>query len=515
MWLSVLVVAATALASDEACFKQAERERASGHNAEAVRIYREVFTRYPDSARADEAKFMCAMGSRGAERLRLLAELDKDGVKRETRSAALYNLAVESSNTELFAKCVKLDPHGRYAPYANLKYGLALSSSEDPLVHTRGLEILLGIAFEKGPLANEALFLVAIQSYRDKRYTEARKLFKRYVSSYPNGERFDEARSMSVWCDFMEQRYDAAAAACGEGEIDDLAYIKASCAYAKGEDQKALVLFRQYLKTYPEGRFRDDAELVVSKLAYEEAQRTGSAADIAYWKGMAAIRDGDNRGGIKLLEEAVSLGIKGDESREARLLIADRNLRLGKIELARGAYRKLIAEGACVQMSMARIASVGRLLDGDEAESCARMLLQSDEAEFRQTGWEILGECEEARGKSAAAMDMYRKCLAESAKGDCRASAALRLGKLEFAAKEFELADSTLRQAITLNEANDDAKAETYLTLAKNAEAKGDRELASSYATIVISLFGDTPFADEARRLMAHSSFTNPHFAVD
>ena len=108
-------------------------------------------------------------------------------------------------------------------------------------------------------MGGEALYLAALQSYRDRRYGEAGSLYRRYRKLYPAGEHVAETRTMSVWCDFLEGRYADAAAACGEGDTDDLAYIRAACAYATGDSARALKLFRKYLADYPEGRYRADA----------------------------------------------------------------------------------------------------------------------------------------------------------------------------------------------------------------------------------------------------------------
>jgi len=179
--------------------------------------------------------------------------------------------------SDLHGNLCKLDPKGKYAPYANLKYGSILNASADPAERRKGVEILLGIAFGKGPLADEALYLAAIQSYREKKYGEAGSLFRRYRKSHPKGEHFDEARSMSAWCDFMEGRYADAAASCGEGELDDLAYIRAACAYSTGDNEKALALFKKYLEDYPKGRYRADAELPIARIEFDQAQKANDA----------------------------------------------------------------------------------------------------------------------------------------------------------------------------------------------------------------------------------------------
>ncbi len=580
------------IAADEILFRLAECDRVSGRTAEALKEYVELFTRYPESEHAPRARFLNAMGRTGLERRKLLSELDSDRVDLETRTAALYHLGSEASDTEALEKCVKLDPKGKYAPYANLKYGTLLNASEDPKARRKGVEVLLGLAFGGGELADEALYLAAIQSYREKKYGEAGSLFRRYRKNHPKGEHFDESRSMSAWCDFLEGRYADAAATCGQGEADDLAYIRAACAYSTGDNETALRLFRKYLDDYPKGAYRADAELPIARIEFDRAVETNdvaktiesakrgfglsklaadelrlawayekagkpvaavaeyaqvarnfpgsdeaaeamyrkamidarddnwSAAELAlaeamssgklgkrtaeatYWRGVAAMKLGHEVEGAGFLENAVAAGIGLDESREARLMVADFDHRSGRLEQAKAAYAKLVKEGACERMSAARILAVGRIVDIEDAEICARALVKSEAPEWRQAGWGLLGDCEMKRAAYSAAIEAYRKCLAEPAKTESAAAAALALGKLEFRAGEFENADRTLKTAIELNAANARVRAEAYVTLAKNAGAKGDWKSAVAYATVVSSLFDDVEFGAEAKKII-------------
>ena len=584
------------IAADELLFRLAECDRVTGKSEAARKQYCELFTKHADSKHAARAKFLYAMGAGENVRRKLLAELDSDRVDAETRTAALYHLGAETSDRDLLAKCVKLAPKGQYAAYANLKYGLLLEESADPAERRKGVEVLLGIAFGGGPLADEALYLAAIQSYRDKKYSEAGSLFRRYRKTMPTGEHIAEVRSMAAWCDFMEGRYADAAAACGEGETDDLAYIRAACAYSVGENEKALELFRKYLEDYPQGRYRADAELPIARIEFDAAQKTNdtaktiesakrgfglsklaadqlrlawayekagkpqeavaeyvqiaerhagseeaaeamyrkamidarnenwSAAELAlaeamateklgtrkaeaaYWRGVAAMKLGHETEGAAFLEQAVKAGIGLDESREARLMIADCDYRGGRTELAKKAYVTLVREGACERMSAARILTVGKLVGGDEAEICAKALTGGESAEWRQAGWALMGESQEKKGAYAAAIEAYRKCLAETARTEEAAQAALRLGKLEFRAGEFDKAEATLKRAIELNANDAKARAEAYVTLAQNAGAKNDWKTAVAYATVVTSLFDDAALCAEAKKIIeAHS----------
>ena len=581
------------VAGDEILFRLAECDRVAGRNDAARKGYETIFGKYPDSRYASRARFMYAMGMQGVERRRRLLELDSDRVPVDIRAAALYYIGSEASDMDVLARCVKLEPKGKYASYASLKIGTHLTASDDPAQRRKGVETLLGIAFGGGQMADEALYLAALQCYRDKKYGEAGSLFRRYRKMHPKGEHLSEARAMSVWSDFLQGRYADAAAACGDGETDDLAYVRAASAYAMGESERALALFRKYLEDFPQGRYRAEAELPIARIefdaarksqdvsrtvesakrsfglsklasdqlrlawAYEKAGKADAAAaeyeeiakkfqgseeaaealyrramlaaaegnwsgaelslaeavasgklgrrkgEALYWRGVAAVKLGHEEAGAGFLRQALEAGLGLDETREAKLMLADHDYKSGRKDDARAAYAALVREGACARMSASRIFAVGRFLGGAEGEICAKELAKSDAPEWRQTGWALLGECEEAREAYAAAISSYRKALAENARTESLAAATLRLGKLEFRAGEFDKADLTLKKSLGLNASNPRAKAEAYLTLAKNAEGGGDAKSAVIYATAVVSLFDDEEMCAEAKRILA------------
>lgn len=580
------------IAADELIFRIAECDRAAGRSEAARKGYAEIVTKYPKSKHAQKARFTYAMGAKGLERRKLLTELDSDQVDKEIRVAALYYLGSDNSDAEALVKCVRLDPKGKYAQYANLKYGNMLLSSKEASERRKGVEVLLGIGFGGGPLADDALYLAGVQSYRDKRYDEAAMVFRRYLKTNANGKNTEDSRSMLAWCLFLQGKYSDAAAVCATGKSDDLDYVRAACAYSTGDNELALSLFKKYLEDYPKGHYRADAELPVARIefdaaqkgndlsktiesakrsygisklaedqlrlawAYEKAGKPGEAAaeydkiaknfsgsesaagalylrgmlearadnwsaveltlaealatgklgkrtaEALYWRGVAAVKIGHEAEGVKLLAEALNKGLGLEQSREARMIIADFDFRAGNVEKAKSAYVALIKDGACERMSAARLLAVGKLVGGEAAEACAKALTALPAAEWRQAGWALLGECEERREAFTAAIASYRKCLAEKATTEELASAALRLGKLEARAGEYDSSDVTLKRAITLNSSNPTARADAYVMLAKNAGARGDWQSARAYATVVTSLFGDGAAVAEAKRIL-------------
>ena len=267
------------IAADELLYRFAECDRALGRNESSLARYAELYGKHPDSKYAYQSRFMHAMGMTGVARKQELAALDTDRVPAEIRAAALYHLGIDNSDANILGRCVKADPKGKYADYARLRQGTILTDSKDEAERRKGVELLLSIAFSnKGELSEESLYLAAVQSYRDKKYGEAGSLFRRYLKLYSKGARTEDVRMMTVWSDFMCGRYADAAAACGDGASDDTAYVKASCAYATGDEKGAAALFRKYLDDYPQGKYRADAELQLARLEFNLAEKSGDSS---------------------------------------------------------------------------------------------------------------------------------------------------------------------------------------------------------------------------------------------
>ena len=536
---------------------------------------------------------MRALAGTPEERTSELKVLDSDRVAADIRAAALYYLGSAANDPETLARSVRLDPKGKYAPYADFHRAAILVKSPDATVRRKAVELLLGIAFGKeSKFSEDALYLAAVQSYNEKKYGEAASIFGRYLKRYPEGKHASEVRTMTAWSNYLGGKYADCAALCGDGSTDDFAYLLGACAYATGDNAAAMRHFKSYLDKFPQGRFRANAELPLARMgfdtassggnqsgvienakrayalsglscdslrlawAYESAGKTAEAeaqytetaskfpgtddaaealyrkamiaarakkwsacelalaealssgrnakrrAESFYWRGVSAVQLGHEQEGATFLKDALSAGLPLDESREARLMLADFAWRSGKTDEAKAAYAKLVREGATERMSAAKALSVGKLLGGDEAMACAKQLVASDSAEWRQAGHVLMGTVEEKAGNFTKAVEAYRKAMAEDACIADLSPAALALGKLESRAGEHDKADATLRRAVELNADSPRARAEAYVALAKNAAAKGDVETARKYATVVTALFADEELCAEAKKIL-------------
>jgi len=594
---------------DEIKYRLAECARMAGDQKAARAAYGELLARHPLSRHAARARLMMALSGTEEEKLAELKLLDTDSTPAPIRATALYHLGVATKDADMLQRSVKLDPKGRYAPYAKFRHASLVADNPDPAVRRQAIGELMELHFGKdAKLAREALYLAATRSYSDKRYGEASSLFRRYMKVYPKDERISMARTMAAWSDYMSGKYADAVALCGDGSDDDSAYLLGACAYSTGDFAKAKALMHSYLEKFPAGRYRRSVELPLARMdfdaaekeddaskaveaakrgvalsngvadrmrlawAYEKAKRDDeaateyaaiardfastddaaealfrkamvdvrarrwSAAELAlaealssgknarrkaeslYWRGVAAGMLGHEAESVGFLKEALGLGLSLDQSREARLMIADADIAAGRKDAAREAYVKLVAEGACDRMSASKSRSVGRFLLseaeglGDDAaaegarsaaKACARaMIVRADTPEWRQAAFALLGAVEESAGEYTAAVESYRKCMAEPVRTEETRAVSLALGILETKAGMHGDADRTLKEAVKLNASDAARRGQAYLWLARNCESMTDYRGACAYATVVVTLFDDDELVGEASKIV-------------
>ena len=589
--------------ADELLFRLAECDRMLGVKLEARRRYGELLERYPLSRHANRARFHRALCGTDDEAKAEFKLLDSDSVPADVRAAALYHVGVLASDASALARSVRMDPKGRYAPYAKFRHAQLTVDSPDFAVSRAAIGELMEIHFGSNKeLGRQALHLAAAKSYALKRYGEASSLFRRYLKLYPQDANAEQARIMAAWSDYLVGKYSDAAALCGEAKSDDLAYLLAASAYATGDMARAKELMHNYLERFPHGRYRKAVELPLARMAFDSAEKASntngvieaarrsvalsgaaadrlrlawalerggfendaaneyttvardfpstddaaealfrkamielrakkwSAADLSlaealktgknarrkaeslYWRGIAAFQTGHAVEGSKFLAEALELGLSLDQSREARLCLADADLQAGRIKQAKEAYARLVREGATERMSAAKLHSVGKMLveckDGEEAfaeaKLCAQALLDGDKsAEWRQAGFLLRAEAEEAAGEYSAALESYRLGFAEKVRTQDCLSAALAYGTLLSRDGRHTQADEILKEAVKLNSANPVLRARAYLALSRNCQAMTDYRGAVAYATVVLTLFDDSELSAQAKKIIA------------
>lgn len=447
------------------------------------------------------------------------------GKNRELAEEALYLAGVQCYNEKRYGEAVSLlnrflkaYPDGKHAGdvrtmavwscYLSGKYADAIALAGDGAT-------------------DDAAYVRAASAYANGDAKRSVELFRKYLEDWPQGKYrtnaelplarigFDEAEKSGDVNKAVECAGRAYALSKQAGDSLRLAW-----AYERnGLGDKALAQYLSVAKDYP--RSDDAAEALYRKAMLDLREERWSAAELSlaealasgrnprrkgeslYWRGIACIKLAHPEEGVKHLREALATGLSVDQSREARIFIADADLRAGRTDVAREAYRVLVREGACDRLSAAKIREVGLLVGGAEAKTCAEALIKGDSSQWRQAGYAMLGAEQEKAGEFSAAIESYRKCLAEDAEVEAIAEASLHLGVLEAKAGDFDAARKTLTRAVSLNGASPSARAQAYVALAQTCEQVKDYTNACAYATVVVSLFDDEKLCGEAKRILA------------
>ena len=372
------------------------------------------------------------------------------------------------------------------------------------------------------------VFVKATANERMGNRDEALALARKYLEEFPQGRHRDALELERARMEFdaaaksgdKAKALDAAkrAVAFGKGAV---AFDRLRCAWAlelAGEAEKAEAEYASVAKDFPgkgdaaEAMYRRAMSLLrreqwaAAELSLAEALASGIDGErralALYWRGVASMRSGHAAEGVALLKDAVKAGLPLDESREARLMIADADFNSGRTEEAKAAYTELIRQGALERMGAAKTLSVGKLLGGEEARLCAQSLVKSDSAEWRQAGYALLGSVEEAAGAYGAAVYAYSKAMEEKCSTESLAKVALRLGVLESRGGDPVKAEEALKRAVELNAKDQSARAEAYLALAEAALQRRDVEKARGYATVVTTLFENSQFSKRAEEIL-------------
>ena len=382
---------------------------------------------------------------------------------------------------------------------------------------------------------DDAAYLLAACAYSSGDTARALTLMKSYLERFPQG-RYREAVELPlarIAFESAEKSSDTAgvieaarrSAALSKSSADRLrlawAYEKADRTaeamaeyegVAKdfsGTDDAAEALFRKAMIDLRAQKW-SSADLALAE-ALASGRNLKRKAETLYWRGIAANRLGHEAEGCRVLAEALKLGLSLDQSREARLLLADAEFKADHRQEAKAAYAQLVREGACERMSAAKLNGVGRFLLScrsgedalEEAKMCARALIANGQSPaWRQTGYILQAQAEEAAGEFSSAIDSYAHGFAEKIRTESSPDAALCYGILLSKADRHVEADKVLKEAVSLNAKDASRRARSYLWLAKNSEAMTDYHGACAYATVVVTLFDNAEIVAEAKRIL-------------
>jgi len=441
--------------SESALYLAAATSFADREYDEAGSLVRRYLKSHPSGKHAAECAEMAAwcayLGGRFADAIALCGEGKTDGTA-YVRAAATRSAGDAARAKSMLTEYLADFPQGRYRKEAEL----ALARLDFAASETTG---------DAEPAIESARRVLALSG------TAADRV--RLAWAYERGGRHDEAvREYSA----VAERHP-------------------------GTSEAALAMFQKAMIDLRAGRW-SAADLALGEALANNNFDKRHVGEARYWRGMAACRLGHEAEGALALKAALDAGISLDQSREARLAIADIDFNAGRTNEAVRAYAQLVREGATARMSAAKTLAVGRLMPAAEKKLCAEALTKGATAEWRQAGYALLGEAEESLGNMTAATAALEKCVAEPCETEALAGVAVTLGGLRSKRGDYAGAEALLNRAVALNAKNGAARAEAYLLLANNAAARGDPQAAKGFATVVVTLFEHTPFAKDAADLL-------------
>ena len=301
--MSILLVASSLALAPSDRLKMADRMFAKGLYAEAAREYASL-----DGAKSvsqDDIAFRIAecdrMLGREDAAIERYGKLVLHDIPASMRAVALYRLACAKNDAALFAECERIDPDGKYAPYARLKRAVLLSKSERPEARREATGLFLELAASSNKsVAEEAVYAAATLAYGDRRWKEAAILFARLGKIAPDGARASAARVPYAWSAFLAGRHTECLAVCGDSAEDDFAYLRGAALLALDRKDQGLAELEKYLETHPQGRYRTAAEPPVERAKFSAAVKKGDAAAAVQAARLAAAASGKPSDALRL-----------------------------------------------------------------------------------------------------------------------------------------------------------------------------------------------------------------------
>ena len=435
--------------AEEAIYAAATLAYGDGRWNEAAILFGKLRKNFPDGTRAKAALVPFAwstyLGGRYTECISTCSDSTEDDLF-YLRAASMFALDRKDQGLAEFEKYLEAHPRGRYRssaeiPVQRARYDAAVKNGD------LGAAVQAAkLAFSSSNAAFDALRL-AWAHEKSGAMDDARREYCGIVEKWPNDPVAGEALFANAMLDFRDGKWNSC----------DLALEEA-------------------IKRFPGFARKNEA---------------------LYWRGVAAVKLGHEADGVARLKEALELGLSLDLTREANLIVAEAEMRSGKIEESALRYSKLIATGAADRMAASHLVSVLKLLSGKsdwEATLIGARALssRSKDSAYVQIAASYEGRALEELSRFDEAIAAYRRALSAKAHTEEGAAASLALGILEFRKGDLAAAEKTLADSIVRNSGAEGtgARAKAYRVLADIARTQGDSLKAKGYETVLKELFG-------------------------
>lgn len=467
MYAEALKIAEDGLKGDlpgekvEWLYLKANCERQLTKTDEAIRSYAQILAQYPDSSFANAARYETAltffkMGKflnaiREAERLKPSPEMKKD----------VYWLMAES-----FA---------------------ALKDSDNAIQYYR----LIVKEYPKSDVAADSAYRLAHHLQTKGEFQEASRHYTIVAENFPQAKLAPQALYASAFClakanmgaealrdwTTMIQKYP------NDPLVEESLYQKAVVETRMRKDKDALDSYRELLKKFPKSKF---------------------AADAHYWQGMFLSDQKKWQDAEEQLRLALAAAPVKELEREIQFTLAAVLQKTGKFDESGTLMQSLVDSPIKDKIPSELVRWLSEYMFDrkkySESVAAAQLLLaRSNEPEWQQTGWCLVGRVSFAEGDMKGAENAFRKALEVKANTMFAAEAAIRLGDITFNAKNFEEAAKNYDQAARLaaDESMLGVRARAYAGLGRTAKARNDLENAARYFMSVAILFDDPELVSE------------------
>ena len=331
----------------------------------------QFLSRFASHSLAGRVRLMKALAGNDAQKKEELSDFIRDAADTSLRAEAMFHLARLTSDAALYERCRKLDPKGRYAPYASFKFASFCIADKDPAVRRKGLAELMEIVYGKDPaLAKDALYLAAVHSYREGRYGESVALLKRYMKLHPGDSRIVEVNRLASLSELMAGRYSQALSFCTDDNDETLLFVKAMANDNLGEKAAASKAAKEYIEKFPQGANLQSINLLIARTEFDEAVKTKDTAKILESSRRAALLPGS--GAADKLRYAWALEAAGKiQEAEENYAAVSRDFP-GSHDAAEATYRRAMSllrreKWQAAELSLAEALSTGKLTNERKA----------------------------------------------------------------------------------------------------------------------------------------------------
>lgn len=446
---------------DAILYRLAECSRSLGKKAQAIGYYDELIKSYPLCAYVQRSRLMRALClDDEAQKCLELNLLDNEQTEKALRATALYHLGVLKKDAEKFAKCISVDPKGKYAIKARFNHAAIKAADKDQTVRRGAMGELMEVVFGDDPeLAERALYLAAATSYNDKRWSEASSLFKRYLKNYARGKYIADARINAAWSDYMCGNFADCIALTAKGKSEDEIYLAALCESQAGDKNKVRERLSEYMQRFPSGRYRKDVELRLSRLVFDEAAKNSENAKLIEAAKKSVALSGSSADMLRL---AWAYEKSGEAGQAAAIYYRIAEKHPGSRDAAQALYRKAMIElreenwsaaGLSLSEAVKSDAAYGnrgdvlywmgyaalRLGHEKEAEDSLRKALEKGiDLDCSREARIAIADIEYKRGNLDAARDAFKKLVQEGAAERMSAAKINAVGRFLFGRGDYE-----------------------------------------------------------------------------